>query len=53
MQSEDLDVDFSEDKVHMDLGARRRSLRPRFPPCQAEVDARTGAVDRGIIDTHI
>ena len=28
----DIEADFSEDKVHMDLGAQRRSLRPRFLP---------------------
>ena len=29
-----IEVDFSEDEVHPDLGARRRSLRPKFPPHQ-------------------
>ena len=28
----DIEANFSEDKVHMDLGAQRRSLRPRFLP---------------------
>ena len=28
----DIKVDFSRDEVHLDLGAWRCSLRPRFPP---------------------
>ena len=57
MRAEDLhiniEVNFSEDEVHPDLGARRRSLRPRFPPHPAEANAHTGAVDKGIRDTHL
>lgn len=49
----DIDVDFFEDEVHVDLGTLRCSLRPRFPPLQAMADARTGTVDRGIKDTHL
>ena len=48
-----IEVDFSEDEVHLDLGARRRSLRPRFPSYQARADARAGVVDGSIKDTHI
>ena len=48
-----IEVDFSEDEVHPDLGARRCSLRPRFPPHHAGANAHTGAVDRGIRDTHL
>lgn len=28
-----IEADFSRDEVHADLGAWRRSLRSRFPPC--------------------
>ena len=49
----DIEADFFWEKVYPDLGARRRSLRLRFPPHQAEVDACTGAIDRGIKDTHL
>ena len=49
----DIKADFSGDEVHLDLGARRCSLRPRFPPRQARADARTRAVDRGIRDIHL
>ena len=57
MRAEDLIIDikanFSGDEVHLDLGTRRCSLRPRFPPRQAGADAHTKAVDRGIRDIHL
>ena len=49
----DIKVDFSRDEIHPDLGAQRCSLRPSFPPCQAEADACTRALDKGIRDTHL
>lgn len=49
----DIEADFSGDEVHPDLGARRHSLRPRFPPRQAGADACIGALDKGIKDTHL
>ena len=49
----DTEADFFRDVVHLDLGARKRSLRLRFLPRQAEVDACTGAIDRGIRETHL
>ena len=49
----DIDDDFSGDVVLPELGARRHSLRPRFLPHQARVDARIGAIDRGIRDTYL
>lgn len=42
--------DLSEDEIHPNLGPRRHSLRPKFLPHQAGVDARTGVVDRNIGD---
>lgn len=56
IRAEDLAVnldDLSRDEVHLDLGPRRHNLRPRFPQCQAGADARTGAVDDSIRDTHL
>ena len=43
MQVEDLIIDIEADlswgEVHLDLGARRSSLRLRFPPRQAGANA--------------
>ena len=49
----DINADFSGDVVLLELGTRRRSLRPRFLPHQARVDAHIGAIDRGIRDTYL
>ena len=48
----DIDADFSGDKVLLELGARRPSLKPRFPPHQAKAKGpsfRTSAVGRGML----
>ena len=44
----DIDDDFLGPEVLPKFGTRRRSLRPRFPPHQAEANACTRVVDRGI-----
>ena len=49
----DIDVDVPRDEVLPEFGAWRCRLRPRFPPHQAWVDARTEVIDRGIRDTHL
>ena len=50
----DIEADlFGEEEIYPDLGAWRRSLRLRFPPCQARANAYTGAVDNNIRDTHL
>ena len=50
----DIEVDFfGDDMVEPNLGARRRSLRPRFSPRQVGVDAYTRAMDGVIRDTHL
>ena len=49
----DIDADFSKNKVLLDLGIWRCSLRLRFPPCLAGANARTRAIANGIKDTHL
>ena len=49
----DIDEVFARPKVLSKFGAWRHSLRLRFPPHQAEVDACTQTIDRGIQDTHL
>ena len=49
----DIEANFFGDEVHLDLGTQRQSLRLRFQPHQARVDAHTGVVDRGIRDTYL
>ena len=47
-----IEVDlFGEEEVYP--GARVRSLRSRFQPCQARVNGHTGVVDGSIRDTHL
>ena len=57
MQAEDILIDIDDDfprpEVLPEFGARRRSLRPRFPPYQAKADARNRVIDGGIHDTHL
>ena len=52
MQDDDIFIDidevFARPKVLPKFGARRHSLRLRFPPHQMGVDARTRTIDRDI-----
>ena len=47
----DIDEVFAGPEVLLEFGARRRSLRPRFPPYQARADVRTRTINKGIQDT--
>lgn len=56
MRAKDLAIDLDDlsgDEVHLDLGPCRRNLKLRFPSCQANVDACSGAVNDSIRDTYL
>ena len=48
-----VDEDLAGPEVLSKFGARRHSLRLRFPPHQAGADTHTWTIDRGVQDTHL